>query len=166
MADQDLFLKIFLSNEQHLFNFILMLVPNYSDAKDLLQETASTMWSKFDSFEQGTNFMAWARQIARFKISNYYRTKKKEFNLDEDILDTLSDAADRSSQLLNDRKAALTICLKKLQSDDRRLLQMKYYQRISISKIAEKLQKSPHSLYKRISVIYRLLQDCVQKAIV
>ena len=166
MSKQDQFLRLFLSNEQHLFNFILMLVPNYSDAKDLLQETVSTMWGKFDSFEPETNFMAWACQIARFKVANYYRTKKAEFRLDEGILDTLSNAANQSSRLLEDKKAALTFCLKKLQENDRQLLQMKYYQRISIQNIAKKMQKSSHSLYKRISLIYRLLQECVQKVIV
>lgn len=166
MSKQDLFLKLFLKNEQHLFNFILMLAPNYSDAEDLLQESASTMWSKFDSFEQGTNFMAWARQIARFKVSNYYRSKKIQFRLDEITLDALSEAASQSSQLLNDKKAALTFCLKKLQPTDRELLQMRYFQRYSIPTIAKKTNRSPHTLYRRMSAIYLLLQNCVRKAII
>lgn len=166
MARKDLFLKIFLQNEHHLFNFILMLVSNYSDAEDLLQETATTLWSKFDSFEEGTNFMAWARQIVRYKISNYYRTKKIDFGLDEEVLDTLADAANRVSQSIDNRKAALTICLKKLQPTDANLLQMRYYQRIPISKIAVRMEQSPHTLYKRMSKIIRLLQACIQKTIV
>lgn len=166
VAKKDQFLKIFLRNERHLFNFILTLVPNYSDAEDLLQETASILWKKFDSFEQGTNFMAWAHKIARYKVSNYYKTKKKQFNLDDDILDALSEAASQSSKLFSERKAALEICLKKLQPMDIKLLRMKYYQRISIPKIAEEMERSPHTLYKRISTIYRLLQACIQKTIV
>jgi len=165
MAAKDQFLKIFLQNERHLFNFILMLVANYSDAEDLLQETASTLWSKFDNFEQGTNFMAWASQVARYKVSNYYRTKKKELALDDGVLDVLSKAAGHASKLLAERKAALSVCVRKLQPTDQELLEMRYYQRLSIPKIAQKLQRSAHTLYKRMSIIHRLLHACMQKTV-
>ena len=165
MDTKDDFLKLFLKHERHLFNFILMLVPNYSDAEDLLQETAGTLWSKFDSFEQGTNFMSWAYQISRHKISNYYRTKKKELNIDDDILESLSKAAIHSSLLDEERKSALSVCVRKLKSADQKLLQMRYYGRLSIPKIAENLQQSQHTLYKRMSAVHRLLYACVQKTI-
>lgn len=165
MAKRDLFLKVFLRNESYLFNFILTLVPNYSDAEDLLQETASTLWSKFDTYEQGTSFVAWACQIARYKVLNYYRTKKKELKLDEDMLDTLSEASDKASRAFNERKAALSICLKKLQPTDQKLLQMRYYNRISIPEISEKIRRPTNTLYKRMSAIYRLLQGCVTKTV-
>ena len=163
LCQKDLFLKLFLKNEHHLFNFILTLVPNYSDAEDLLQETTSTLWEKFDSFEQGTNFMAWAFKIARYKVSNYYRTEKSQLKLDEDILDTLSETMNKSEELYKERKAALSGCFEKLQRADKKLLQMRYYHRISIPKIAEKTGEPSHSLYKRISTIYRLLRACIQR---
>lgn len=166
MPKKDQFLQLLLNNDHHLFNFILTLVPNYSDAEDLLQETATTLWNKFDRFEQGTNFMAWARKTARFKVCNYYRTKKQEFRLEEDILDTLSEVTSKSESLFREKKAALSGCLEKLRPTDKKLLQMRYYQRISIPKIAAKIERSPHSLYKRISTIYRLLQTCIQRTLI
>lgn len=38
MSERDAYLALFVKHSQHLFNFILTLVPNYSDAEDILQE--------------------------------------------------------------------------------------------------------------------------------
>ncbi len=165
MESKDTFLKLFLAHNTHLFSFILTLVPNYSDAEDLLQETASLMWEKFETYRPGSSFWAWARQIARYKVANYYRVKKSQFQLDEDLLEDLGAAHERMVGHLNEQKAALTGCLKKLRQEDLNLIRMKYFQNLSIAEIARQSNRSIHSLYKRISFIYFLLQDCVQKTL-
>lgn len=165
MGSKDSFLQLLLRHNNHLFSFIITLVPNYSDAEDLLQETASLMWEKFDTYRPDTNFWAWARQIARYKISNYYRTKKQEFSLDEILLDHLSAANEKITKNVNERKAALTGCLKKLSIEDSKLIHMKYYQKVSIADIARHTNRSLHTLYKRMSFIYFLLQSCIRKTL-
>jgi len=47
-SNKDDFISLFLSNQRRIFTFILMFVPNRSDAEDLMQETASWMWKNFD----------------------------------------------------------------------------------------------------------------------
>ncbi len=165
MESRDTFLKLFLAHNNQLFSFILTLVPNYSDAEDLLQETASLMWEKFDTYRSGSQFWAWARQIARYKIANYYRGKKSQFQFDEELLEDLGAAHERIVGHLNEQKAALTGCLKKLGEDDFTLIRMKYFQNISIAEIARRTHRSIHTLYKRISFVYSLLEDCVQKTL-
>lgn len=165
MESKDTFLKLFLRHNNHLFSFIITLVPNYSDAEDLLQETASLMWEKFDTYRPNTNFWAWARQIARYKISNYYRTRKQEFRLDETLLDTLCTANEKVTKNFNERKAALTGCLKKLNVEDLKLIQMKYFHKESFADIARHTNRSLHTLYKRVSFIYFLLQSCIRKTL-
>lgn len=165
MESKDTFLKLFLTCNNQLFSFIIMLVPNYSDAEDLLQETASLMWAKFDTYQPGSNFWAWARQIARYKIANYYRAKKKEFRFEDSLLDELGSAHEKVASQLNERKAALTGCLKKLNDEDFNLIRMKYFQNISIADIARETNRSIHTLYKRISFVYFVLQDCIQKTL-
>ena len=34
------------------------------DAEDILQACRLTLWKQFETFEPGTNFLAWARKIA------------------------------------------------------------------------------------------------------
>lgn len=163
---KDMFMRLFVKHNRHLFNFILTLVPNYSDAEDLLQETAVIMWEKIDTFQPGTNFLAWARKIARYKVSNYYRTKKEAFRFDEDILESLADVNVREFSYFEEKKAALVGCLNKLEPVDLKLLQLKYEQNQPIVAIAQMTNRSRHTLYKRISSIYMVLQACIRKSLV
>ena len=114
MANKDLFFKLFLKNNKKLFGFIIACVPNYADAEDLLQDVASVLWEKFDEYEPGTNFYAWAKQIARFKISNYYRQKKDVWRFDETALENIIEANEMIENSEDSRSAALQGCLNKL----------------------------------------------------
>lgn len=162
---KDMFVRLFVRHNHHLFNFILTLVPNYSEAEDILQETAVIMWEKIDTFESGTNFLAWARKIARYKIANYYRTKKETFRFEDDLLETLSVVNAKEYSYFGEKKAALVGCLNKLESMDLELIRLKYKQNIPISTIARDMNKSCHTLYKRISFIYMVLQACIRKSL-
>ena len=165
MDQKDQFLSVFIKNSSVLYHYILTLVPNYADADDLLQETASVMWSKFDSFHHDSNFLAWARQIARYNVSNYYRTKHERFQLDQETLDILSIEAEKSSDRLDDKKEALENCLKKLALPDQQLIHKRFYNNIPIRSIAASLNRPPVTVYKRIAFIYTVLQSCIHKTL-
>ena len=53
-------IELFSSNYNRIKSFIFSLVPNTSDADDVMQETSRIIWEKFEEFEVGTNFLAWA----------------------------------------------------------------------------------------------------------
>ena len=61
-------------HQRQIFSYIYILVPNRSDAEDLLQETSLVICEKFHEFEEGTDFVAWACQIAYWRI-RYSRQK-------------------------------------------------------------------------------------------
>lgn len=165
MSKKDEYLALFVKHNHHLFNFIMTLVPNFSDAEDILQESAQIMWKKFETYEKDTNFLAWARTIIRFKVLNYYRTVKKEYRLDEDIVEKLSTAQQEASKHSNKHKAALTGCLSKLPPVDQNLIKLRFYERVSVKDIAKRTNQSVHTLYKRISAVYVLLQNCIHKTL-
>ena len=41
------------------------------DAEDVLQEANLVLWRKFDQYQEGTNFFAWACQIIRYEVLKY-----------------------------------------------------------------------------------------------
>src|SRR5260221_10163530 len=51
-------------HQRQVFAYIYTLVPDRHDAEDLLQETSVVICEKFDEFVPGTDFVAWACQIA------------------------------------------------------------------------------------------------------
>ena len=52
------FLRLYTKYQHRILSYIFVLVPNRTDAEDLLQDTAVLLWAKFDEFESGTDFAA------------------------------------------------------------------------------------------------------------
>ena len=132
MDKKDEFFRLFLKNNKRLYGFIVSFVPNISDADDVLQETAAVLWTKFDDFEIGTNFYAWAKQIALYKIKNYYRQKKPLLKFDQSVLDNILEANESIDDSIDKRMTALKGCLSKLGPHDIGLIQARYQQSIPV----------------------------------
>ena len=64
---------LFVRHEGTIRAFVRALQPSLSEADDILQETFLTVSRKAESFEPGTNFVAWACGIARLKILEHHR---------------------------------------------------------------------------------------------
>jgi RNA polymerase sigma-70 factor, ECF subfamily len=50
-AAQQQFLSLFLRSERVIFRYAAALVPNVSDAEDVVQQTAMALWGRFDAHE-------------------------------------------------------------------------------------------------------------------
>ena len=64
--------------QQRVYLFILSLLPNPADAEEVLQETNLVLWRKFEEFEPGTNFKAWAFQTAYYKIQSFLSRQERD----------------------------------------------------------------------------------------
>ena len=114
------FMTLFLRHELRLLRYLRTLIPRSSDAEDALQETAITLWRRFDRFEKGTNFFAWACQTARYKAMEYRRRHQTEMPiLDADVAELLAKDVVTRSDALDARIEALRSCLAKLRLGDR-----------------------------------------------
>ncbi|AQT68479.1 Sigma-K factor [Anaerohalosphaera lusitana] len=159
----DLFFKLFMANQKRIYSYILMLVPNCNDADEIMQEASAVMWQKFDEFEQGTNFGAWAVSIARFEVLNYTRKRKNSHVLfTGDMLDLFAGRAETVSGESDERMKAVQKCLEKLSKKDRRLLQMHYEGGLTIKGIAQSLDRSVQGMYKVMNRIHNSLIKCVR----
>jgi len=45
------FLSLFLRSEREIFRYVAALVPNVTDAEDIVQQTAIALWEKFDTYD-------------------------------------------------------------------------------------------------------------------
>ena len=55
-------------NQRRIFGYLYTLVPDRHAAEDLLQETSLVICEKFHEFTTGTDFVAWACQIAWWRV--------------------------------------------------------------------------------------------------
>lgn len=152
--------------QHRIYAFVLTLVPNWSDADDLMQETTEVMWRRFQDAGQIDNFCAWGKGIARNKIMNFYAKKKRERVLfDDSLLEEVSQREEKTSQQEELRVQALRRCLEKLRSNDRHLIQVLYGHDITIKKLAEEVRRPVQGLYKAMARIHHSLLQCVRHSL-
>ena len=58
------FVRHFAGAEHEIYRYVLALVPNGSDAQDIVQETAVALWRKFDEYNPNEPFIPWACRFA------------------------------------------------------------------------------------------------------
>ena len=101
---QSRFFPLYVANQRRIFAYVFAIVPNRADAEDVLQETSIVLWEKFNEVKPGTDFLAWACQIAFWKIGNlkkkYARARVK---FDQDVIETIGQRASELAGELDDR---------------------------------------------------------------
>jgi RNA polymerase sigma-70 factor, ECF subfamily len=149
-------------HQRQIFSYIFVLVPNRGDAEDLLQETSLVVCEQFHQFEEGTDFVAWACQIAYWRI-RYARQKfaRSKVVFNQDVLDAVAHTADNMRNELSDRHEALRNCLQKLHPRDRELLLLRYEPGAGVEGAARRTGRSRQTAYKALTRLRKLLLDCV-----
>src|SRR5829696_4358620 len=91
-------------HQRQIFAYIYTLVPDRHDADDLLQETSVVVCEKFDEFAPGTDFVAWACQIAWWRI-RYSRQKyaRSKVIFDDEVLESVARTAATMRDELDER---------------------------------------------------------------
>ncbi|MEM7812263.1 MAG: sigma-70 family RNA polymerase sigma factor [Planctomycetota bacterium] len=162
---QELFLTLLADVEHDLRGYVLALVGNRDDARDVFQEVCVTLWRKFDEFEFGTDFRRWANAIAFHSARSYWRDRgrRREQALSEHALAKLNTVHAAAAELLEIRRRLLQECIGSLGSSDRRLVHAMYFEAESAGDAAERLNVSLQTLYKRLSRLRHRLATCVRR---
>lgn len=164
---QEQFSLLLLKNQRRLYGFIFTLVQDHSATDDILQEAASLLWNKFDTFEQGTDFGAWAMKVARFKVLEWRRKQQRlPLPIEEELLLELVGKAETAQQTDGlGRMEALEHCLAKLNDTDGALINQRYSTNKPVSAIAQQFGRPRDTIYKKLARIHRDLQACIEKQI-
>ena len=152
--------------QHRIYAFILTLVPNWSDADDLMQETVEVMWRKSQDISRINDFCLWGKTIARNKVMNFYTKKKRERVLfDDTLLDDVVAREEKASLQAELRVQALQKCLRKLRASDHHLIQTLYEHDITIRQLAEEVKRPVQGLYKAMARIHHSLLQCVRRSL-
>jgi RNA polymerase sigma-70 factor (ECF subfamily) len=149
-------------HQRQIFAYIYTLVPRRHDAEDLLQETSVVICEKFSDFRVGTDFVAWACQIAYWRI-RYSRQKfaRSKVVFDQTVLDAVAQTAGTLVAELDERHEALGHCLQKLPLRDRDMVLTRYEPGGGVEEAARRSGRSLEAAYKALTRIRKLLFDCV-----
>jgi RNA polymerase sigma-70 factor (ECF subfamily) len=149
-------------HQRRIFSYIYTLVPDRYDAEDLLQETSVVVCEKFEEFRPGTDFVAWACQIAYWRI-RYARQKfaRSKVVYQQELVDALAQTAAVMREELDERHEALGQCLQKLPQRDRELVLTRYEPGSGVPEAAKRSGRSLEAAYKALARLRKLLFDCV-----
>jgi len=123
MADCDWVVLQLIDAQSSLEGYIYSLVLDRELTKDLLQQTNVVVLEKQSSFQQGTNFFAWACRIAYHEVLAMRRDRSRErYLFDDNLLAALAVKSAEVFEHHSERMEALLECLSELQDEQRELI--------------------------------------------
>ncbi len=164
LTQHDIFMKLFLENQRGLLRYVMCLVPNVYDARDIVQNTSIALWRKIDQYDYEQPFMPWACQFALIETREFLRTQVRWRRfLDDDVVQTLLSRRMEMSEELDERRIHLRECLRKLPETQRTVVEDYYFDDRPIEQLAEAVNKSVDAIYKSLQRIRTALMECIQR---
>ncbi|WP_009964732.1 sigma-70 family RNA polymerase sigma factor [Verrucomicrobium spinosum] len=146
-------------------HYVRSLLPGCADADDIAQETLLKLWEKRAEFTLGTNFKAWAFQTARYLVLNHRKklARSKVVLIDEELMDHMArQLVAEEPDFIEDELAALEMCRKKLNSEDQKLLHIRYGTNVSLETYAEHEGVRTGMLRARLFRLREALGKCLK----
>jgi len=128
-----------------VFRFVFFRVKNRENAEDLTNEILLKIFENLPKFEKQKNvpFLAWVFRIAKNKITDFWRTRREIFEIDENKIDKDStENLQRETENFFDRRR-LKIALQKLPENQREAVSLKFFAQLQTAEIAATMRKSP-----------------------
>ena len=121
-------------------------------AQEVLQETWISALKSYHTFKHKSSYFTWLCKISLNKLADYYRgqvnRRSKVFAPSIEKFNAIIDPkiSHEERLALEELKINVNKCLNLLPGQYRRLLQLKYYEELSLKEISLKLNLSPRSL--------------------
>lgn len=160
----DEFMELFLENQPRIYGYVRSLVFQRADAEDIVQETASVLWRKFDQFERGTHFDRWALKTAFHQVRKFRQKKAREserLQFSDEVLDLLAESSVEVLDSTEETAAALECCLQKLPPSDREVVATRFVPGTTNRQLAQQIGKSESVVSRTLSRIYASLMRCI-----
>ena len=132
----------------------------------MFQETSATLWQKFDEFQPGSNFFAWACRIAYFEVLEFRRRRRRQrLTFNEGLLETLSRDLSERQGICKPAAWRCRIAWNGSRSWIEELVEQRYAGGETILEIAQRTGRPVHALYKAFGRIRRALMKCIDDTV-
>ena len=156
------FIRLFLEAEKDLLRYVMVLIPNVADARDVVQEAAVALWDKIDRYDPEKPFAPWACRFALNEAKMFLRKKSRQKRLADDVIDLLEIERMENSERLDARKHFLKECIKVLPKKNAELVHDYYFNELSVEELGKRFQKSLEAVYKTLQRIRQSLHSCIE----
>ena len=128
---------------------VLSVVKNDDDAEDICQETFISVYKNLSKFREESNIYTWIYRIAINKTYDFFKTRKLDFEINDDVLSLPED-------INFDTKVILEEKLKLISEKEKEIVVLKDIYGYKLKEIAE-MKNMNLSTVK--SVYYKALKD-------
>lgn len=144
--------------------YIASAIGQHHQIDDIVQEVATIVTEKFDTYDPDQPFTRWALGIARHRVAKSIRTKVRDRHVfsSEMLMELAGVVADLQPEV-DARKAALRDCLVALKGRSRRIIEMRYQWGRQVQKIAEELGMSRVAVSGVLMRARKALAQCIEQ---
>ena len=128
---------------------VLSVVKNDDDAEDICQETFISVYKNLSKFREESNIYTWIYRIAINKTYDFFKKRKIEFEINDDVLSLPEDVNFDTKVILQEK-------LKLISEKERKIVILKDIYGYKLKEIAE-MKNMNLSTVK--SVYYKALKD-------
>ncbi|QDU60308.1 ECF RNA polymerase sigma factor SigH [Planctomycetes bacterium Pan216] len=157
------FVRLFSECAQRLYAYILTMTGHDASTEDIFQETSVLLWQKFDDFEPGTDFLAWACRIAYLRVLNHWSSRRRSPVSFSDAHPGIAEDVAAMSERLDAELKALADCYQALPPAERELVDRRYAPGVKTREIAEAIGKPLSTVYRMLNRVHDMLFACIER---
>lgn len=148
--------------QPNILRYILSMVPNFDDAEDILQRVALATVQKYYQYDPHKSFLSWTIGLARIEILRYRNENSRQKMISIEAMNTFSECIEKESiYMSNEIDTALALCLSKVKSKWKNIIEFRYLRGYKPKRIAQQLNMSENAVLIALYRIRKALKECV-----
>ncbi len=164
LESREQFIRQLTEHQNRLYGYAYSLLGDHGQAADVVQETNLILWRKVDEFQPSKPFLPWAFAITRFQVLAFLRDHQRDrLLLDAELVEAMSDEVERKAEKFDAMRVALRHCVQLLSTNNRELVERRYYRGMSLTDIAEAADRTIGAIKVALMRSRRQLAECVRK---
>ncbi len=157
-------MKLAIEHRAQIWGLLLGLTKDPNKAEDVFQNTYLILCEKWQQYQPGTNFLAWARTIARYEfLASVDPARHRLIAVEAEVLESALEAAHHGPVEVSAQREALNRCLPALNQRGRSAIELRYGEGLDCGAVAQRLGMTLNALYVLLTRTRQALLQCVDK---
>jgi RNA polymerase sigma-70 factor (ECF subfamily) len=163
-GEQSAFQRLYARHNVRIFRFLMRLVQNKATAEELLNEVFLEIWQHAGRYEGRSSPSTWMMAIAHNKAVSGLRRRREVTGLAEADMPEAADPEDDPEQVSQkeDKGRIMRACINELSPDHKAILDLVYYQELSVGEAAEVLGIPENTVKTRMFYARKKLSELLK----
>lgn len=158
------FQRLYTRHSVRIFRFLMRLMQNKATAEELLNEVFLEIWQNASRYEGRSSPTTWMMAIAHNKAVSSLRRRREVTGMDDEVPETadLDDDPEAAAQK-QDKGRIMRACIAALSPEHREILDLVYYQELSVGEAAETLGIPENTVKTRMFYARKKLSELLKE---